>query len=109
MPSRGYDRHFVQIKGFGGYIFPESHAASFALLAYTSARPRRHEPAVVLAALLNSQSMGFYTSSQLIHGVPRRERPTLPPACKGSEIMSDYRAMGFTLGSPPLELLRKWL
>jgi error-prone DNA polymerase len=69
------DRLFEQIKGFGEYGFPESHAASFALLVYVSAWIKRHEPAAFLAALLNSQPMGFYSASQLMqdarrHGVP---------------------------------------
>uniref|UniRef100_UPI0016400651 error-prone DNA polymerase n=1 Tax=Burkholderia gladioli TaxID=28095 RepID=UPI0016400651 len=223
MLARGYDRDFAeaifaQIKGFGDYGFPESHAASFALLVYASAWLRRHEPAVFLAALLNSQPMGFYTPSQLIQDARRRgvevlpvdvtistwdsvlegdttaapvrlgmslisgmreeaaeriqlaravrpfvdvadlarraaldrhdltilahasalrslakgnrrnaiwtaaaavpdkdilrgterddEAPALPPASEGSEIVTDYRAMGFTLGRHPLELLR---
>lgn len=71
------DRLFEQIKGFGEYGFPESHAASFALLVYVSAWIKRHEPAAFLAALLNSQPMGFYSASQLVqdakrHGVPVR-------------------------------------
>jgi len=77
MLARGYDREFAesifaQIKGFGEYGFPESHAASFALLVYASAWLRRHEPAVFLAALLNSQPMGFYSPSQLLQDARRR-------------------------------------
>ncbi|AYQ85978.1 error-prone DNA polymerase [Burkholderia gladioli] len=83
MLARGYDRDFAeaifaQIKGFGDYGFPESHAASFALLVYASAWLRRHEPAVFLAALLNSQPMGFYTPSQLIQDARRRGVQVLP-------------------------------
>ena len=71
------DRLFEQIKGFGEYGFPESHAASFALLVYVSAWIKRHEPAAFLAGLLNSLPMGFYSASQLVqdakrHGVPVR-------------------------------------
>lgn len=79
MIKRGYDedfahRLFEQIKGFGGYGFPESHSASFALLAYISAWLKRHHPAAFFAGLLNSQPMGFYSPSQLLqdarhHGV----------------------------------------
>ncbi|WP_341676994.1 error-prone DNA polymerase [Niveibacterium sp. SC-1] len=63
-----------QIEGFGEYGFPESHAASFALLAYVSAWLKCHEPAAFLCALLNSQPMGFYQPAQLVqdarsHGV----------------------------------------
>jgi len=71
MRERGYSaefaaRIFEQIKGFGEYGFPESHAASFALLVYVSAWLKCHEPAAFTAALLNSQPMGFYSPSQLV-------------------------------------------
>jgi error-prone DNA polymerase len=82
MTARGHDLTFAeaifrQIEGFGEYGFPESHAASFALLAYASAWVKRHHPAAFLAALLNSQPMGFYGPSQLVqdacrHGVEVR-------------------------------------
>lgn len=66
MLERGYEREFAesifqQIHGFGEYGFPESHAASFALLVYASAWLKCHEPAAFLCALLNSQPMGFYS------------------------------------------------
>jgi error-prone DNA polymerase len=67
------DRIFKQIEGFGEYGFPESHAASFALLVYVSAWIKRHEPAAFLAALLNSQPMGFYSSSQLVQDARRHQ------------------------------------
>ena len=68
---------FQQIRGFGDYGFPESHAASFALLVYVSAWLKRHYPAAFCAALLNSQPMGFYAPAQLVrdarqHGVEVR-------------------------------------
>lgn len=71
MLQRGYQPQFAeqiyqQILGFGSYGFPESHAASFALLAYASAWLRCHEPAAFCAALLNSYPMGFYAPAQLI-------------------------------------------
>ena len=71
------DRLFRQILGFGEYGFPESHSASFALLVYVSAWLKRHRPAAFLAALLNSQPMGFYAPAQLVqdarrHGVEVR-------------------------------------
>jgi error-prone DNA polymerase len=82
MRERGYADEFAealyrQIQGFGEYGFPESHAASFALLAYDSAWLKRHEPAAFLLGLLNSQPMGFYSPSQLVqdarrHGVEVR-------------------------------------
>jgi error-prone DNA polymerase len=79
MVARGYDpdfavRCFNQIKGFGEYGFPESHAASFALLVYVSSWLKCHYPAAFAAALLNSQPMGFYAPAQIVrdareHGV----------------------------------------
>jgi error-prone DNA polymerase len=82
MARRGYDRAFAercfkQIEGFGEYGFPESHAASFALLVYDSAWLKHFEPAAFACALLNSQPMGFYAPAQLVrdaraHGVEVR-------------------------------------
>jgi error-prone DNA polymerase len=79
MVANGYDRDFAtrcfhQIEGFGTYGFPESHAASFALLVYVSSWIKCHHPAVFAAALLNSQPMGFYAPAQIVrdareHGV----------------------------------------
>lgn len=71
MVERGYsaeyaDRIFKQIQGFGEYGFPESHAASFALLVYVSAWLKCHHPAAFTAALLNSLPMGFYAPAQLV-------------------------------------------
>ncbi len=57
---------FEQIKGFGSYGFPESHAASFALLVYISAWIKKHHPAAFAAALLNSQPMGFYAPAEIV-------------------------------------------
>jgi error-prone DNA polymerase len=80
MTRRGYEKAFAeacfeQIKGFGSYGFPESHAASFALLVYVSAWIKCHHPAAFAAALLNSQPMGFYAPAEIVrcareHGVP---------------------------------------
>ncbi|MEY3251589.1 MAG: error-prone polymerase DnaE [Pseudomonadota bacterium] len=82
MVAKGYEpeyaeRIFKQIEGFGEYGFPESHAASFALLVYASAWLKCHHPDAFLAALLNSQPMGFYAPAQLVrdareHGVQVR-------------------------------------
>ena len=69
---------FKQIEGFGEYGFPESHAASFALLAYVSAWLKCHEPEAFLASLLNSQPMGFYAASQLIQDARRHGVQLLP-------------------------------
>lgn len=65
------ERLCKQIEGFGEYGFPESHAASFALLAYASAWLKCHEPEAFLCALLNSQPMGFYASAQLVQDARR--------------------------------------
>ena len=83
MIERGYPREFAercfnQIKGFSEYGFPESHAASFALLVYVSCWLKRWHPAVFAAALINSQPMGFYAPAQIVrdareHGVTVRE------------------------------------
>ena len=62
---------FEQIKGFGDYGFPESHAASFALLVYTSSWQKRHFPAHFACALLNSQPMGFYSAATILHDAKR--------------------------------------
>ncbi|HET6604203.1 MAG TPA: error-prone DNA polymerase [Xanthomonadaceae bacterium] len=82
MAARGYSAEFAgqifeQIKGFGSYGFPESHAASFALLVYASAWLKCHHPAAFACALLNSQPMGFYAPAQIVadarrHGVEVR-------------------------------------
>ena len=82
MVARGYEEEFArrcfnQIKGFGDYGFPESHAASFAHLVYVSSWLKCHYPAVFAAALLNSQPMGFYAPAQIVrdareHGVTIR-------------------------------------
>lgn len=69
---------FRQVEGFGEYGFPESHAASFALLAYASSWLKRHEPEAFLAALLNSQPMGFYAPAQLVQDARRHGVRVLP-------------------------------
>jgi error-prone DNA polymerase len=70
---------FKQILGFGEYGFPESHAYSFALLAYDSSWLKCHEPECFLAAMLNAQPMGFYAPSQLIQDARRHDVQVLPP------------------------------
>ncbi len=69
---------FLQIQGFGEYGFPQSHSASFALLAYASAWLKCHHPAAFAAALLNSQPMGFYLPSQIIQDAKRHGVKVLP-------------------------------
>ena len=103
MVGNGYEREFAercfsQIEGFGEYGFPESHAASFALLVYVSSWIKRHYPDAFCAAILNSQPMGFYQPAQLVrdareHGVEVRHpdinasdwdctlEPSLSPCC----------------------------
>ena len=84
MARRGIAAEFAerivqQIQGFGEYGFPESHAASFALLVYASAWLKCHEPAAFLCGLLNSQPMGFYSPSQLIQDARRHGVIVHPP------------------------------
>jgi error-prone DNA polymerase len=82
MEAKGYasefiDQIFEQIKGFGSYGFPQSHAASFAKLVYVSCWLKRHEPAAFACALLNSQPMGFYQPNQIVQDA-RRGRAARP-------------------------------
>jgi error-prone DNA polymerase len=90
MIRNGYDAEFAenifkQIQGFGEYGFPESHAASFALLTYVSCWLKRHEPACFLAALLNSQPMGFYPPAQLVYDAKRHGIEVRPADVMTSE------------------------
>ncbi|MCX2802411.1 error-prone DNA polymerase [Microbulbifer thermotolerans] len=83
MLANGYkatfaEQLFNQMKGFGAYGFPESHSASFALLAYFSAWIKRHHPAAFYCGLLNSQPMGFYAPAQLIYDAQRHNVKILP-------------------------------
>jgi len=83
MLERGYSEAFAeqifqQIRGFGEYGFPESHAASFALLVYVSAWMKCHHPAAFSCALLNSQPMGFYQPAQLVQDVQKHGVKVLP-------------------------------
>lgn len=95
-------RIFEQIKGFGDYGFPESHAYSFALLAYSSSWLKCHEPACFLAAMLNSQPMGFYGPSQLIQDAQRHGIQVLPPDVSYSDwdsaLAGDMAAPAVRLG-----------
>ena len=83
MKARGYSEQFAhqifnQIKGFGEYGFPESHSASFALLAYASSWLKRYHHAAFTCALLNSQPMGFYAPAQLVADARKHGVPVLP-------------------------------
>jgi error-prone DNA polymerase len=72
------ERVFAQIKGFGEYGFPESHAASFALIAYATSWLKCHHPDVFACALLNAQPMGFYTSGTIVEDAKRHGLTILP-------------------------------
>jgi error-prone DNA polymerase len=121
MRRNGYDEAFArqiyqQILGFGEYGFPESHAASFALLVYVSAWIKRYEPAAFTCALLNSQPMGFYSPSQLTQDLRRHGVPILPADATLSDwectledvnlspLSAAQRAEGGNEGQPALRL-----
>ncbi|MBX3484437.1 error-prone DNA polymerase [Phenylobacterium sp.] len=85
MVERGYtpefaEKTFGQLEGFGSYGFPESHAASFALIAYASSWLKCHHPDVFCAALLNAQPMGFYAPAQIVRDA-REHGVEIRPAC----------------------------
>ena len=89
MRANGYEedfaaRCFAQIEGFGSYGFPESHAASFALLVYASAWIKHHHPAIFACALLNSQPMGFYAPAQIVRDAREHGVVVLPPSINDS-------------------------
>jgi error-prone DNA polymerase len=93
MVVRGYEQAyaeaiFKQIEGFGEYGFPESHAASFALLVWVSAWLKRHHPDAFLASLLNSQPMGFYQPAQLVRDARAHGVQVLPVCVQASEVES---------------------
>jgi error-prone DNA polymerase len=99
MLERGYRREFAQsifkqILGFGEYGFPESHAYSFALLAYASSWLKCHEPVCFLAAMLNSQPMGFYGPSQLVQDARRHGVEVRPADVGHSDWDSTLEASG---------------
>ena len=105
MIQNGYEKQFAercfsQISGFGEYGFPESHAASFAILVYASAWIKNYYPHVFACALLNSQPMGFYSPSQIIrdaenHGV-KVKNPCINRSSWDHSI-EDSALSGFTL------------
>ncbi len=103
--NNGYTKEFAetifkQIEGFGEYGFPESHAASFALLAYASAWLKCHEPEAFLASLLNSQPMGFYAASQLIQDARRHGVQLLPVDVQTSDWECTLEMVSDTQASP---------
>ena len=90
MVKNGYERDFAercfkQIEGFGTYGFPESHAASFALLVYVSAWMKHHYPAAFACALLNSQPMGFYAPAQIVRDTRDHKVEVLEPDINASD------------------------
>ncbi|WP_026973468.1 error-prone DNA polymerase [Aliagarivorans marinus] len=90
MTKRGYDKEFAlqiyrQIGGFGEYGFPESHSASFAVLAYASAWLKHYYPAAYFCSLLNSHPMGFYSPSQLVQDARRHKVEVLPVCINHSD------------------------
>jgi error-prone DNA polymerase len=94
LPPEFAERIALQIQGFGEYGFPESHAASFALLVYASAWLKRHHPAIFLCGLLNSQPMGFYSPSMLIQDARRHGVAVLPPDATASDWDSTLEPSG---------------
>jgi len=99
MVAKGYpqeyaERIFKQIEGFGEYGFPESHAASFALLVYVSAWLKCHHPDAFLAALLNSQPMGFYAPAQLVRDAREHGVTVLPVDVTCSDWESTLEGQG---------------
>ncbi len=115
MVEKGYEldyaeRIFKQIEGFGEYGFPESHAASFALLVYASAWLKCHHPDAFLAALLNSQPMGFYAPAQLVRDARNHHVTVLPVDVRasawGTVLEADAPARAATPGGPLLQPVR---
>lgn len=98
LPQSFAQRIYAQIQGFGEYGFPESHAASFALLVYVSAWLKRFAPAAFYCGLLNSQPMGFYSPSQLVQDARRHGVTVLPPEVTVSDWDSTLEDQD---GSPP--------
>ncbi|MGO4552454.1 error-prone DNA polymerase [Lysobacter sp. 2RAF19] len=95
---------FEQIKGFGSYGFPESHAASFALIAYSSSWLKCHEPAAFAAALINSQPMGFYAPSQIVQDVRRHNVIVRPVDVRYSDWDCTLEPLGEAASQPALRL-----
>ncbi len=98
MVANGYTSEFAKsifemIKGFSSYGFPESHAASFALLTYVSSWLKCHEPAIFLCALLNSQPLGFYSPSQLVQDARRHDVEVQPVDVSESDVDSKLESL----------------
>ena len=109
MTARGYDQDFAercfkQIEGFGDYGFPESHAASFALLVYVSAWLKHRYPAVFACALLNSQPMGFYAPAQIVRDAREHGAEVRPVDVNHSDWDCTLEDSRSGLGRPALRL-----
>ncbi len=105
MTERGYEEDFAercfrQIEGFGEYGFPESHAASFALLVYVSAWLKRFYPAAFACGLLNSQPMGFYAPAQIVRDAREHGVTVLPPDVNASAWDSGLENVSSQLSRP---------
>jgi error-prone DNA polymerase len=103
MLNRGYTRQYAeqiyqQIQGFGEYGFPESHAASFALLVYVSSWLKCHEPAAFACALLNSQPLGFYSTSAITQDARRHGVELRPVDVQVSDVDSKLEGAALRLG-----------
>jgi error-prone DNA polymerase len=111
MLARGYQQQFAeqifqQILGFGEYGFPESHAASFALLVYVSSWLKCHEPAAFACALLNSQPLGFYSVSSIVQDAQRHGVEVRPVDVMVSEVDSTLESLPREGGGPSSRCLR---
>jgi error-prone DNA polymerase len=110
MLARGYSREYAEqtferIKGFGSYGFPESHAASFALVTYASCWLKCHEPEVFAVSLINSQPMGFYTPDQILQDARRKGIRVLPVDVRYSDWDCTLEfSDGNTRGKPSIRL-----
>ncbi len=116
MAERGYTTEFAeqvfeQIKGFGSYGFPESHAASFALIVYVSCWLKRHHPAAFTCAMLNSQPLGFYSPDQLVQDARRHGIAIRPVDVRSSDwdctLEGDALRLGLRLGLRQIGGLRE--
>ena len=111
MMANGYERDFAmrtfrQLEGFGSYGFPESHAASFALIAYASSWMKCRHPDVFCAALLNSQPMGFYAPAQIVRDARAHDVEVRPVCINASHwdcTLEPKLPPGLATGHPPLK------
>ena len=112
MAERGYPPDFAetifeQVKGFGSYGFPESHAASFALLTYASCWLKCHEPAAFACALLNAQPLGFYTTAQIVQDARKHGIAVRPVDVRSSAVESTLEGVDSPVGPTRLPSQRE--